>query len=176
MMVVMGMSRHAEPDRAAEEVLVTVEAFEGFYAREYRAVLTLAHALTGDPGQAEDLTQETFLSAYLAWGALRNPAGWVRAAVSNKAMSWWRRTYAATRAMTLVGRPEAAAEMPPDTSAFWAEVRRLPRRQAEAVALYYLEDRSVSEISAVLGCAQSTTRMHLSRGRRALASKLGVAE
>jgi len=153
--------------------VVTVESFASFYAREYRAVLTLAHALTGDPGLAEDLTQETFLAAFLAWKGLANPEGWVRSAVSNKAMSWWRRTYAARRAMSRVATPEQTVrEMPADSLAFWTEVRRLPRRQAEAVVLYYLEDRSVEEISLLLGCAPSTTRMHLTRGRRALASRL----
>ena len=52
----------------------------------------------------------------------------------------------------------------------------LPRRQAQAIALFYLDDRPVSEIARMLECSESTARTHLSRGRSALASRLGVDE
>lgn len=155
---------------------VLVESFESFVIREYRPVLALAFALTGDRATAEDLAQETFLAAFRTWSTISNPGRWVRATVSNRAMSWWRRTYAARRAITRLAGSSAPEvwEMPEDTGEFWDEVRRLPRRQAQAVTLYYLEDQSAEEIGALLGCEPSTVRIHLSRGRRALASRLGV--
>lgn len=63
-------------------------------------------------------------------------------------------------------------EMPVETEAFWAQVRRLPARQAQTVTLFYLEDLSTAEIADVLGCAPATVRVHLTRGRRALAARL----
>ncbi|HVR33095.1 MAG TPA: sigma-70 family RNA polymerase sigma factor [Acidimicrobiia bacterium] len=156
---------------------VVVESFESFFAREYRPVLALAFVLTGDRTAAEDLAQEAFLAAFREWPSISSPGSWVRATVSNRAMSWWRRTYAARRAITrLTGSEPAVWEMPEDTEGFWDEVRRLPRRQAQTISLYYLEDRSADEIGALLGCEPSTVRIHLSRGRRALASRLGVEE
>jgi DNA-directed RNA polymerase specialized sigma24 family protein len=86
--------RHALPDKSEERTVVipvTVESFASFYSRDYRALLTLAHALTGDPGVVEDLVQETFLAAFLVWKDIANPGRWVRTAVSNKAMSRGRR-------------------------------------------------------------------------------------
>jgi RNA polymerase sigma-70 factor (ECF subfamily) len=154
----------------------TVENFDGFYAREYRAVLALAIALTGDRAQSEDLAQEAFLAAFAGWERIQDPKAWVRVAVSNKAMSWWRRNYAWRRAMSRLTAPEEISVDPTEAESFWAEVRRLPRRQAQAVSLFYLEDRPVSEIALVLGCSDSTARTHLSRGRGALASRLGVGE
>jgi RNA polymerase sigma-70 factor, ECF subfamily len=53
-------------------------------------------------------------------------------------------------------------------------VRALPSRQAQAVALYYLEDRSIQQTAAVLGCAEGTVKAHLAKARRALAQRLGV--
>lgn len=156
---------------------VLVESFESFFSREYRPVLALAFVLTGDRATAEDLAQEAFLAAFRSWASISSPGSWVRTTVSNRAMSWWRRTYAARRAITrLNGFEPEVWEMPEDTQEFWDEVRRLPRRQAQAVTLYYLEDRSVEEIGSLLGCEPSTVRIHLSRGRRALASRLGVDE
>jgi len=157
---------------------VTGEAFgsfERFYRSEYRSVLAFALVLTGDPGRAEEVAQEAFLAAYGSWSDLESPVAWTRRVAANKAKSWWRRRYAERRA---VGRLAAASvqvgEMPADTAAFWQEVRRLPRNQATALVLFYLEDRSAAEVAEVLGCAESTARVHLSRGRAALAKRLGV--
>jgi RNA polymerase sigma factor (sigma-70 family) len=153
-----------------------VESFEAFYRREYRDVLTIARVLTSDRAQAEDLTQEAFLAAYASWSGISSPATWIRAAVTNKAMSWWRRIYAARRAVSRISPAHNLDDMPEDTEYFWSAVRRLPRRQAQSLTLYYLEDRPTKEIAAVLGCDESTVRIHLSRGRKALASQLKVAE
>jgi len=75
------------------------ESFERFYRSEYRAVLAFAHVLTGDPGRAEEVTQEAFLAAYGSWAELDSPAAWTRRVASNKAKSWWRRRYAERRAV-----------------------------------------------------------------------------
>jgi RNA polymerase sigma-70 factor (ECF subfamily) len=55
-------------------------------------------------------------------------------------------------------------------------LRSLPVRQAQALALYYYEDKSVAEIARVLRCGEATVKTHLHRGRRALATKLGCEE
>jgi RNA polymerase sigma-70 factor (ECF subfamily) len=53
-------------------------------------------------------------------------------------------------------------------------VRGLPKRQAQAIALHYLEGRSVREISEVIECSPNTVKVHLHKGRKKLAEKLGV--
>lgn len=42
--------------------------------------------------------------------------------------------------------------------------------------LYYLEDRAVSEVAAVLGCAEGTAKAHLHKGRASLARLLDRPE
>ena len=154
-----------------------VEAFDSFYLREYRSVLALTYVLVGDRAAAEDLAQEAFIAALKSWAEISQPGQWVRSVVSKMAMSWWRRVYAEKRARTRLYQPEGGIqEMPAESEAFWAEVRRLPARQAQAIALYYMEDRSTEEIGSILGCDPSTVRIHLSRGRRTLATRLGVDE
>jgi RNA polymerase sigma-70 factor (ECF subfamily) len=73
----------------------------------------------------------------------------------------------------LAGRRTPADEVTVDDPTFWAAVRRLPRRQAQCVALHYLEDRSTAEVAAVLGISEATVRVHLHRARTDLASTLG---
>lgn len=164
--------------RVASELpaVPAVEGFEGFYAREYRAVLALALALTADRTQSEDLTQEAFLAAFADWERIQDPTAWIRTVVSNKSMSWWRRQYAGKRAVNRLVGPEPASADATEAESFWAEVRRLPRRQAQAIALFYLEDRPVTDIARVLGCSESTVRTHLMRGRETLATRFGVSE
>jgi RNA polymerase sigma-70 factor (ECF subfamily) len=61
---------------------------------------------------------------------------------------------------------------PPDVDGFWSLVRRLPDRQAAAVALYYLDDLSVADIADALGCAEGTAKAHLHQARQTLGQQL----
>lgn len=63
-----------------------------------------------------------------------------------------------------------------DDEEFWAAVRALPTRQAQVVALHYLEDRSVDDVAAVLGCAPATVKVHLHRARTTLATTLAPTQ
>lgn len=147
------------------------------YRREYRSVVALAYGLSGSRGAAEELAQEAFLEAHRAWdrvGGYDDPAAWVRRVVANRSVSRVRRTMAEVRAITRVaGRRELPTELPESDAGFWRAVRRLPDRQAQTIALHYLEDRSVAEIAEVLGISPDTVKVHLHRGRRALAISLG---
>jgi RNA polymerase sigma-70 factor, ECF subfamily len=169
-----------EPTSASDEIrdegpkAATVESFEEFYRREHPRLLVLARALAGDLA-AEDVAQESMLVTYRHWSriaSLDNPAGYVRGICTHKAVSVARRLMAERRALRrMESRPVAVVEQVPDDSArFWAEVRRLPRRQAQAVALYYALDLPVTEVAATLGCAEGTVKAHLSHARAELAS------
>ena len=56
----------------------------------------------------------------------------------------------------------------------WRALRSLSRRQAEVLALVYVEDRPIAEVAAVLRLGEETVRTHLKRGRAALARRLRV--
>ncbi|NOY57179.1 MAG: sigma-70 family RNA polymerase sigma factor [Actinobacteria bacterium] len=150
-------------------------SFEEFYEEEYSAVLALARVLTGDLTRAEDVAHDAFIAALEAWDTVENAAGWIRRVTANKSHSAWRRRYAERRALSRVSQPiRIGMDVPSDTEAFWGQVRRLPRRQAQAIALFYLEDRSISQIAELLECSESTARVHLVRGRRTLAKRLDL--
>ena len=164
----------------AAQTLTALESFEDFYRRELPRLLVLARALAGDVA-AEDLAQESMLVAYRQWSriaTLGSPAGYVRGICAHKSVSLVRRRLSEGRALRrLAGRPVSTAEpMSGDGDRFWAEVRRLPRRQAQATTLFYALDLSVSEVAATLGCAEGTVKAHLSRARSELAVRLGTTE
>jgi RNA polymerase sigma factor (sigma-70 family) len=156
------------------------ETFEAFYRREYHAVVTLAYALTGRAAVAEELAQDAFLVAHRSWdrvSAYELPAAFVRRVVTNMCVSFTRRLAAEARALAKLASRSAAwsAPLQADDADFWRSVRSLPHRQAQVLALRYLEDRSDPEIAQILGCSEATVRVHLHNGRLALADRLGIA-
>lgn len=165
------------PDRVP--VVRAVEDFGVFYRREYPKVVTLTMVLTRDASAAEDLTQEAFLRANRNWdrvGFYEHPGAWVRRVATNLAMSRFRRLRTETKALLRFTSAIRIAEMDADASEFWAEVRRLPARQAQVVALHYVEDRSVDDIAATLGVSPASVKTHLQRARRTLADRFGSVE
>ena len=88
-------------------------------------------------------------------------------------MSWFRRLRSETAAKLRLS-PIPAALQPPtaEQDAFWAEVRRLPRRQSQAIALRYVEDLSTRQIAEVLEVAEGTVRALLTQARERLARQL----
>ncbi len=155
-------------------------SFEDFYRQEHRHVLGLAFVLTGNRAVAEDTAQDAFTAAFRNWPSIvayDSPAAWVRRVTCNRAASVLRRRVREAKAlMRLAGRTQTSVELGEDDEAFWQAVRRLPPRQAQAVALHYLEDYSVRKISEVLDCSESTVKTHLSRARVAVARHLRLED
>jgi RNA polymerase sigma-70 factor (ECF subfamily) len=167
--------------RGSEATVGPSETFEEFYEREFRAVVGLAYALSGNRSGAEDLAQEAFLVAHRDWdrvGTYTRPEVWVRRVVANLSVSVFRRSVveAKTPARMALGSTPALPELPAEDAEFWRAVRWLPRRQAQVIALHYLEDRPVAEVAEILGTAEGTVKKHLYDGRQALARRLKLEE
>jgi RNA polymerase sigma-70 factor (ECF subfamily) len=150
-------------------------SFEVFYRREMPRLVALARALSGSSA-ADDIAQEAMLAAFRRWSevaAYENPEAWVRRVCANHATSLLRRRGAETRAvLRLASQPSPDTELDERHEAFWAEVRRLPRRQAQAAALRYVYDLSVADIAATMACSEGSVKVHLTRARAALADRL----
>jgi len=156
------------------------EAFEHFYGREYRQVAALAYVLTGRSGSAEDLAQEAFVAALRNWDRIAvydKPEAWVRRVVANRAVSLRRRGITELKLLPRLFRPSSPGPttgMDAEATEVWNAVRALPKRQAQAVALHYLDDLSVKKIGVIMGCSPGTVKTHLARGRKRLERALGV--
>jgi RNA polymerase sigma-70 factor (ECF subfamily) len=152
-------------------------SFEDFYRAEHPRVVRLAYALTGSWSVAEDIAQEAFLRALPRFdGQLRRPDAWIRPFVANLARSRGRRARSEVGALLrLRGRPEPRSSevaFPAELEATWRAVRRLPPRQRLAIALFYVEDRSIADIALVLDCAEGTVKATLHQARTRLATLL----
>jgi RNA polymerase sigma-70 factor (ECF subfamily) len=173
------MASDSDPAAGRDQDLPDV-GFAHFYQREYRSVYALCLALAGSAA-ADDLAQDAFIRAHRQWErivAYDVPAAWVRRVAINLATSLARRLAAEARALRrFAGRRESVGQyrdperLDPDDK-LWAEVRRLPPRQASILVLHYVEDLSVEQIAGLLGLSANTVKVHLHRGRAALASRL----
>lgn len=167
-------------EQAGAEVsdLPAAEPFEFFYRREYSRAVAIARSLLPTASAAEDLVQEAFAAAHSRWdrvGRYERPEAWLRRVLINKATSLLRRNSVEWRAVNRLGAMTDGATTPDlsvETRELWAEVRKLPKRQAQSVALFYVGELTVEEIGDALGCSPGTVKSHLFRARERLTERL----
>lgn len=150
------------------------EAFDSFAARERSVLVAFAWSLTGSFAEAEELAQDALTAAWRTWdrvGGYDEPRAWARRVIVNRAAT---RRRSAAREGAAMGRLNGRRdrdriELPDVDQALWQAVRELPERQAQVVALHYVDDRSVAEVAEILDCSEGTVKTHLHRARLALA-------
>ncbi|MGB3410462.1 MAG: SigE family RNA polymerase sigma factor [Microthrixaceae bacterium] len=151
--------------------------FDEFYRAEFAGFVGLTTGLIGRRAGAEDLVQEAMIELYRRWdrvGAYDSPRGWVRRVIVQRAQK-----VAKKRSNERVAHLRAAPlhEGNRSTSDLIDEdlldgLRGLPHQQRVAVVLHYLEDCSVKQLADEMGLAEGTVKVHLFRGRTALAEVL----
>lgn len=152
-------------------------SYEDFYNREFPKMVRLAYARSGSRLAAEDIAQDAMVAAHRQWdvvGLLDRPGAWTRRAVLNRSTSWYHRRKAELKAIARLApiRSTPPARLDAESEHIWKAVRRLPRRQCEAVALFYLEDMSVEDTAAVMECSPNTVKAHLHQARQTLSVEI----
>ena len=155
-------------------------AFDALVVATQRSVLRAVSLIVGDGDRALDVVQDAYGRAYASWRRVQRldaPGAWVRRVAIRQAVKVARRDHRRPGlevvAVGRVGDGQDAVDGVDRRLDVAAALRTLPARQRAAVVLHHLEDRPVAEVAELLGCAESTARVHLHRGRRALASLLG---
>ena len=145
------------------------------YTAHYRELVRLAAFLTSDPDTAEEVVQDAYVRVAGSWRRLRDPEAahaYLRTAVVNQARSRLRRRQVAQRyrpePLRDVASAEATAMDHSQREAVLAALRRLPRRQREAVVLRYYGDLSEAQTAAAMGCSTGAVKSHTSRAMAAL--------
>ena len=137
--------------------------FDEFYKVEYGRIVRLMFGLTGRWPLAEELAQESMLSAHRNWERVRTldrPDLWLRRVAVNRAISTHRRLVAELAALGRVRAPSVSELPPPADERIWSEIRRLPRKQPVAVVLWAFEGLGHAEIGEALDCSTETARTH----------------
>ncbi len=149
-------------------------SFDAFFRAEHQRLAALATALCGDREAGRDVAQEALTRAYREWdrvSRLERPGGWTRRVVVNLAHD--HRRHLAVRRRRLpelanrIAGDSAVGEFPLDAE-MWAAVAMLPKRQRTAVALFYIGDRSISDVAEAMGVREGTAKTTLHKARRVL--------
>jgi RNA polymerase sigma-70 factor (sigma-E family) len=146
------------------------EGFAEFANAQARPLLGLAHALTANPHDAWDLTQETLARIGERWGRTRfdEPAAYARTVMVRLNID---RIRLLKRELPLLRGPEedAPVELVGELDGWLVEaLGTLTPRQRTALALRYVEDLDVRTIAHRMGCSEGTVKSQLSRGTERL--------
>lgn len=156
------------------------QRLEALYRNHAAEVYRHALAMLGSPGDAEDVTQATFVNAYRAIrrGELpREPGAWLRTIAHNLCREHFRQ---ATRRPRPVGLDEgdvgelvaADDEQTPSLDDLIRALKHLPYSQRAALVMRELEGRPLKEIAKELEVTPSAVETLLFRARRGLREQL----
>ncbi|MFD1825734.1 MULTISPECIES: SigE family RNA polymerase sigma factor [Mumia] len=156
------------------------DAFEAFVTARWTPMFRLAHALTGNRDDAEDVVQSAFAKAFTAWQRVRaadSPDAYVRRMIVNEVRDGWRRRWRHVE-RSVPDVPERASGGHDDAVAtsdiVWRCLQRLPAKQRAVVVLRYFEDLSEREVAAVLKIPPGTVKSRTSAAMRMLRTELAA--
>jgi len=162
-----------EPTLIRHAVHGDAAAWEPLVLAHQQAVFRLSYLLLGDPDDAEDIAQETFLRAWKhlkRFDATRPLRPWLLSIASNLASNRRRSAGRYFAALTRAFRDEPTSNNMEEKSAqhmqandLWKAVQTLHVADQQIVYLRYFLDLSVAETAEVLQIAEGTVKSRMSR-------------
>ena len=156
-------------DRAA-----AVELVDKYYEQIYLFMRRLGH----DRHAGEDLTQETFFSAWHHIGQLKDDKalnGWLYRIAANVSRLHWRRhkhqETVGLEQIDVAGSGEAGPEAAGSREQLEQvrdAVTRLPAKLRQTIVLHYMQQLTITEAAEAAGIRQGTFKSRLNRALRAL--------
>ncbi|MFA9381967.1 MAG: RNA polymerase sigma factor [Acetanaerobacterium sp.] len=149
-----------------------------------RLVFTVCYQLVRDYGEAQNLTQETFLSAYCHIDSCDEEKikPWLARIAANKAKDFLKSAYHRHTVLsdTPVGEEIASGERSPDDIILTSEQETLIREKIHSLkepyhkvsVMYLIEEKSLDEIAAALGRPKKTVQTQLYRAKLSLQGML----
>ena len=154
------------------------KAFGDLCQANRNALLHTAEQIVRDPVTAEDLLQEALLESYLNVGKLNSPdkiLAWIRGVIRNRCYNHLRRSRTTPLSLGRIEQEVDPADGPLDQ--LESDERRTNLRNAlgtlsetnrRTTELFYLHEKSVKQISHILGITAGATRVRLNRSRTLL--------
>ncbi|TWU08199.1 RNA polymerase sigma factor [Stieleria varia] len=171
---VPGATTSADP--CVDPVAMDQAWIEDHYPIVHRAAWTM----TGDVWAAEDLAQETFVVALDCWNGFQGRSSrltWLYGILlrlrqrRSRTLSRLQRrieTYAGLRPPQRAPDPIDEQMQTEWNASVWSLVRRLPKRQADAVTLRFAQQLTYQEIADAAGCSLGTAKSRVHEGLKKL--------
>jgi RNA polymerase sigma-70 factor, ECF subfamily len=160
-------------------------AFDELVSRHMRTAYAVALSVVLDPMDAEDVVQDSFISALERLDSCQPDrfAAWLMRIVRNRAISLQRRHRVRrsepldwARGVTSNDDPRADLDRARLRDSLMEAMAPLPDRQREVLLLHDLEGWRHREIGDALGMKEGTVRYTLFQARRAVRERLGYEE
>lgn len=126
---------------------------------------------------AEDVTQETFLQVWNKYETFENKSSekaWITRIAINRCKNCMRASW--FKRISIEELPEIfendSSEMILNKGTISLKIMKLPQKYREVILLYYYQELSVKEISAVLNQKETTILQRLKRARECLKPRL----
>ena len=157
--------------------------FETWVQAHWSRLGALARMICAEPDLAEDVLQDALIDVLSRWEKVSsgdNPMGYISRVMVSKAAthrrtSWRRRVTLVSDDALLERATWASPEKVIDQLAVSGALRSLNPSQRAAVALHYLMDYPVAQVSEMLDRPVGTITSDLSRARKTLEGILGGA-
>ena len=149
------------------------DEYAAFYRAEFPHVVRTSYLIVHDRHRAEEVAQEAFIQLLTHWSKVsryEQPGAWVRRVAIRIASRSARREQ---RRPELERGTDATQDMVPLDVDLLNAIKQLPTRQRAAVALFYFEDRPLTEVAYILGCSHAAAKVHVFNARHRLAELLG---
>lgn len=154
------------------------EAFAPLVDRYLPAVYAVSYAYLGNHADAEDVTQEAFVSAYTSLHTLKEPKkfeGWV-VSIARQTASKLRRKQRREDAATAALPTDAVRQPDPGREELRrllrAEIERMDDEPREVLLLHYHAGMNAREIAAALDINREAVKKRLQRARQSLSENL----
>jgi len=167
------VSQEADPSAPIEG---DDRGFETFFESEKSALFRALCLVTRNRAEAEELTQDAFLSVFERWDQVRrmdDPSGYLFRTAMNAFRTWHRRAaLGLKRTIGLTASDDRIAEVESEDVVVRALAPLSPRQRA-AVVLVDLLGYSSEEAGHVLGIRAATVRTHAARAHADLRKWVG---
>ena len=163
-----------------------MRALGELYERHKHRVYAVCTRMTRNPAEADDLTQEVFLSLVHKIGSYRGESQfttWLHRLTVNCVLMYFRRP--SRRESTFSDLEDVVAIAPrlaiplqparmPDLIAVRSAIAQLPRHRRAVFVLFEIAGYEHEEIGRLLGCSAGTSKSQLHRARATLRKRLAI--
>ena len=154
-------------------IKINEELFKKLVTQYGNSILRMCYMYLKDYQLAEDVTQETFLQVWNKYETFENKSSektWITRIAINRCKNCMRASW--FKRVSIEELPEIfendSSEMILNKGTISLKIMKLPQKYREVILLYYYQELSVKEISAVLNQKETTILQRLKRARECL--------
>ncbi len=154
-------------------------SFDGLVALYQQRAMQVAVRILGDADEAAEAIQNGFVKVYLSIDKLKEPRrfeAWFFRIIANTAISQRRAAKGRAGKVKISGEFESKKVVSPEQKEVGKELKeairmamlKLSKKQAQAIALFGIEDLPQDEVAEIMGCSAEAVRWHVFKARQKL--------